>query len=303
MFELFKQPYPSDDNLSWHLRKAVFIGLFVGLFLMVFQPFGLNEWQTPNKALKLLGFGVVTFLITGFNLTVWARIFPQLFDEQKWTVGREIIFTTANILLIAIANRFYLSWILDHIEYSGLGWAGMILVTFLIGLFPVTGLVLYRYITRLRKYSRQAAELPIPTPPVFNQSTNDELIVQPDSLRNSVVKLIADNEKDTLALPADELLFIESSDNYCTVVYLKNNQPVKPLLRSSLGRLEGQIAEQQGLRAHIVRCHRSYVVNLNRVERVTGNAQGYKLHLLDSQFVIPVARKYNDTLVAELKAL
>jgi DNA-binding LytR/AlgR family response regulator len=94
------------------------------------------------------------------------------------------------------------------------------------------------------------------------------------------------------------LLFIESSDNYCTVVYLENGQLVKPLLRSSLSRLESQIDMP-----HIVRCHRSYVVNLDRVERVTGNAQGYKLHLMGGQLQVPVARRYNDTLVAELRAL
>ena len=115
--------------------------------------------------------------------------------------------------------------------------------------------------------------------------------------------LIADNEKDVLKLQPDDLLFIESSDNYCTIVHLKD-EPVgagkllKPLLRSSLSRLETQIN-----RPHIVRCHRSYVVNLNRVERVTGNAQGYKLHLLNGQLQVPVARKYNDTLVTELKSL
>ncbi len=89
-----------------------------------------------------------------------------------------------------------------------------------------------------------------------------------------------------------------SRSSTVTVVYLKNGQPVKPLLRSSLSRLEGQIN-----RPDIVRCHRSFVVNLDRVEKVTGNAQGYKLHLLDGQFQIPVARKYNDSLVAQLKAL
>ncbi|RYZ20584.1 MAG: LytTR family transcriptional regulator, partial [Sphingobacteriales bacterium] len=94
-------------------------------------------------------------------------------------------------------------------------------------------------------------------------------------------------------------LYIESSDNYSTVVYLKNNQPVKTLLRSSLSRLETQLSGN----AVLVRCHRSFIVNLENVEKVTGNAQGYKLHLHEGNFQIPVARKYNDTLVAQLKSM
>ena len=110
--------------------------------------------------------------------------------------------------------------------------------------------------------------------------------------------LIADNEKDTLTLAPTALLCIESSDNYCTVFFVKDEKTAKTLLRSSLSRMETQVAGA----GRLVRCHRSYIVNLDRVARVTGNAQGYKLHLTDGQTVVPVARKYNETVVAALRA-
>ncbi|GAB3756943.1 LytR/AlgR family response regulator transcription factor [Spirosoma pomorum] len=296
MFRLFRQPYPTNDSLIKTIRKALIIGLFVGLFLLVFQPFGLNLWQTENKTWKLLGFGAITAVVTALNFTLWSNLFPKQFSETNWTVGREILLITFNILLIAVANGFYLAALIDDLGTTGLNWLSMVLITYLVGLFPVTGVVLLNYITQLRKYSRSAAELSVhPTiqdAPVINSEIETEERV------DTSLRLTAENEKDHLTLPTADLLFIESSDNYCTVVYLKNGQPTKPLLRSSLSRLENQLN-----RAHIVRCHRSYLVNLDRVERVTGNAQGYKLHLLNGQFIVPVARQYNDTLVAELKAL
>jgi DNA-binding LytR/AlgR family response regulator len=296
MFRLFRQPYPTNDSLVKNLRRSALIGLFVGLFLLVFQPFGLNVWQTENKALKLLGFGAVTAVVTALNFIVWPSLFPRQFSEAKWTVGRAILLITFNILLIALANGFYLTTLIGDLDASGLNWIGMILVTYLVGLFPVTAVVLLNYITQLRKYSRAAAELPLH--PISQTEPAAEVIDEPEKNAGNTVQLIAENEKDKLVLTATDLLFVESSDNYCTVVYLKNGQPVKPLLRSSLSRLESRLNQ-----SHIVRCHRSFLVNLDRVERVTGNAQGYKLHLLNGQFVIPVARQYNDTLVAELKAL
>ncbi|GAB4005804.1 LytTR family DNA-binding domain-containing protein [Spirosoma migulaei] len=298
MFSLFNQPYPSTNAPVQELRKAAVIGVFVGLFLLVFQPFGINLWETPYKVLKVLGFGAVAFVITAVNFIGWPRLFPGFFGDQNWTVRREIVFVTINVLLIAIANRLYLIGLLGHEEQSGLSWIKMILVTFLIGIFPITGLVLLNYIRQLKKYSQAAADLPIHIPPSEGLTNASPSTIVPTEIVGTTVTLVADNEKDKLVLSAESLIFIESSDNYCTVVHLKNGQPVKPLLRSSLGRLEKQIAKP-----HIVRCHRSYVVNLNRVERVTGNAQGYKLHLLDGQFQIPVARQYNETLVAELKTL
>lgn len=298
MFSLFKQPYPSTDPPLQELRKAALIGVFVSLFLLLFQPFGINQWETPHKVLKILGFGAVTFAITVINFIGWPRIFPRVFAEQTWTVGREILFIISNVLLIAMANRLYLGELLNPEESSGLGWLGMILVTFMIGVFPVTALVFLNYIRQLKKYSRSAADLPVHTPATTSPTIPTASVADPSSEVEDVVTLLADNEKDKLVLPVESLIFIESSDNYCTVVYLKNGQPTKPLLRSSLSRLEKQVNQP-----YIVRCHRSYVVNLNRVERVTGNAQGYKLHLLGGQFQLPVARQYNETLVAELKSL
>ncbi|ADB41711.1 LytTR family DNA-binding domain-containing protein [Spirosoma linguale] len=298
MVRFLNQPYPIDYSAGAQLRKATLIGLFVGLFLLVFQPFGLNSWETPNKVLKILGFGAVTFAVTAFNFIILRRLFPRLYVEEEWTVGREIVALMINIMLIAIANRFYLGWLLDVGEHSSISWAGMILVTFLIGLFPVTGLVFVSYITRLKKYSQAAASLPIHVHNEVTTLARTAPVGPATEPVNATVTLVADNEKDSVSLDAEDLLFVESSDNYCTVTYLKNKQVAKPLLRSSLSRLEKQITQP-----YIVRCHRSYIVNLNRVERVTGNAQGYKLHLLSGQFIVPVSRQYNETLIAELKAL
>lgn len=298
MFKLLKQPYPAADAPMRELRKALFIGLFIGLFLLVFQPFGLASWETTHKLLKIIGFGVITFVITAVNSIIWPRLFPRLFIEEKWTVGREILSTLINVLLIALANRIYIQWLLGSNFDQVMGWVGMLIATFLIGLFPVTGLVLLNYIRQLKKYSESAAALPIHTPPTPDLSTEPTTLHESGEQVDPTITLVADNEKDSITTSADDLLYVESSDNYCTVVYLANGQSKKPLLRSSLSRLEKQIT-----RPHIVRCHRSYIVNLDRVERVTGNAQGYKLHLLNGQFQVPVARQYNETLVAELKSL
>lgn len=297
MFSLLNQPYPVNNESILQFRRAILIGLFVGLFLLAFQPFGISEWETPYKTLKVLGFGAITFVITLLSFVSWPRLFPHLFAEKSWTVGHEILVITINVLLIAVVNRLYLQGLMGPGQESGLGWTEMIVVTFLISIFPITGLVLLNYITQLKKYVQSAAELPVHTHFSDNPRTENVKVKPKESIR-PVITLIADNDKDKLVLTADELFCIESSDNYCTVFYLKNGQLAKLLLRSSLSRMEKQIAQP-----HIVRCHRSFIVNLNHVERVTGNAQGYKLHLMEGQLQIPVARQYNETLIAELKAL
>ena len=41
------------------------------------------------------------------------------------------------------------------------------------------------------------------------------------------------------------------------------------------------------------RCHRAYIVNLDKIEQVEGNAQGYKLKLQGTEDLIPVSRNLN----------
>jgi hypothetical protein len=297
MLRLLRQPFPFEDSLRVKLVRAGLIGLFVGFFLAVFQPFGIQDWQTTGKTIKLFGFGLVTGLITAGHFVVWPALFPAWFAESSWTVGKMIGFISALLLTIAVANVLYLSVLVGSpITASGL--IGSIGVTFLIGIFPITGAVLTSYVLRLRAYVRSADELSqrpsTPDPALTIINLSPDAVPGPDA----VFTLTAETGKDAISLTASDLLLIESSDNYATVIYLKQAVSTRILLRNTLSRLEAQAN-----RPDIVRCHRSFVVNLDRVERVTGNAQGYRLYLLGGQFVVPVARQYNATLVAKLKPL
>jgi DNA-binding LytR/AlgR family response regulator len=53
----------------------------------------------------------------------------------------------------------------------------------------------------------------------------------------------------------------------------------------------------------IYKTHRSYLVNLNYVEHVTGNAQGYKLHLNSHEEKIPVARNSIKNFEEKMKSI
>ncbi|GAB3246388.1 LytTR family DNA-binding domain-containing protein [Larkinella harenae] len=293
MWQLLHQPYPCEDPARRRWAKAFWIGAFVGLFLLIFQPFGLNLWDTPYKTVKILGFGLISFLATAFLNLLMPVLFTRQFSNDSWTVGHEILWITFHISLIGLANYFYLQWLIGSSIHAP-DLIGTIVVTFLIGIFPSAASVMVNYIIKLKKYSESARQIPVRehTEVPVSITTTDERMR---------VTLTAENEKDSLSLPIADLLYIESSDNYSTITYLKNNQPSKSMLRSSLSRLENQVATNEN--SAIVRCHRSFVVNLDKVEKVTGNAQGYKLHLHNDHFQIPVARKYNDTLIARLKAL
>lgn len=283
MLRLLRQPYPYPESRRRSVWSSLGAGAFVGTFLAVFQPFGADDWESPYKIPALAGYGLVTVVVMLFNYFVLPRFAPSTFRESNWTVGKEIGMTLWTIVSIGAGNYLY-SKLLFGGGTSLAGLLGMIAVTFLIGIFPATGITLANYIYRLRQYQQP----PQPTPPSAQEVRQDE------RLR---LELIAENDRDRLVIPLVDFFYIESSDNYSTVFFRNDGKLRKELLRSSLSRLESQIQPD-----FVLRCHRSFIVNLHRVESVSGNAQGYKLHLDAFGLVVPVARRFAEPVVGRLRA-
>ncbi len=271
--ELLIQPYPCLDaerSVWQNILRSGITGLFIALFLIIFQPFGINNWQTDYKVLYLLGFGAVTWLCLLILRLGFVKLFPSFFSEKNWTVGKEIITNVSFLITIALGNYLYAFVILFN-EWRFVNFLWSLFTVVCVGVFPIAFDVYTKYIKALKKYGSERA-------------------VAPKASQKSAISLVAENRKDMVSVSSENLLYIESADNYSKVVFqTENEQETQELLRSSLSRLENQLTVPE-----IVRCHRSYIVNLNQVNRVTGNAQGYKLHLKNSNFAVPVARKYSD---------
>ena len=277
MIPLLSQPYPHNALFSryWLLVSAG-AGGFIALFLIVFQPFGASYWQHPDKNLILAGYGLVTFLcLSGISFAM-PLLFKRWYSEANWTVGKEILGVVLILVIISVGNWLYSQWFFaSSFRIKELfGWIG---ITVAIGIIPTTIITLLDYTRLQRKYATDKLSV---------KTSTEE---QPAPVSLETITLIAENLKDTFSLSPDELLFIESASNYSEVVFLKENNLQKMLIRSSLSRLEEQIQHSD-----IVRCHRSFIINLKQVSKITGNAQGYKLQLKNVGYPLPVARRYTD---------
>ncbi|MFB0945878.1 MAG: LytTR family DNA-binding domain-containing protein [Spirosomataceae bacterium] len=270
---IFSQPYPFDSKQLAPVRKltrSFAEGSFIAVFLIIFEPFGINNWSDSNKIYYLLGFGLITTLSLLFLRFIITPSVPAYFNESEWTVGREIISVLILLLIIATGNVLFLFFLFKE-AFSLQNFLWNLISVASIGIFPIFFGVISNYIYQLKKYKKPVAV-----------KTHEENIPK-------TLTFVAENEKDTFEVAQRDLLFIESADNYAVINYIESDQLKKELLRSSLTRLEKQIESES-----IVRCHRSFIVNLNKVEDVTGNAQGYKFHLQTPEVTVPVARKYSD---------
>ena len=92
------------------------------------------------------------------------------------------------------------------------------------------------------------------------------------------------------------ILYIQSDENYLRIYYLDEGRITSYLLRSSMKRIE-DLCAKNGL----IRCHRSYFVNKNRVE-VLQKEKDFTYAILDvpNTARIPVSKNYYDQIAAIL---
>ncbi|AHM59503.1 response regulator receiver protein [Flammeovirgaceae bacterium 311] len=280
MLKIWNKPCPVQTGVPYIMRTSLLVGLFVALFLFFFQPFGIHAVPTQNQYPILAGYGLITscvMLLYGGSLSMYMRQHPE--RESQWTVKRQIVYVLLQISTIAGAN-FYYSAAIGMIPFSLEGLLFFIGVTFAVGLFPTITLTLYGYTHYLKTHIAIA------------EATNLQLEHRPDPATpeagTRTLQLTGENKTEAIDLDLKRLLFIAAAGNYAELHLRKDKKEQKILLRSSLSRLEDQLQGEPD----IARCHRSYLVNLEQVVHVSGNAQGYLLHLRESELTVPVGRSF-----------
>jgi LytTr DNA-binding domain len=291
LFKFLKQPYPLVSNIKSNLIHNACIGVFIAFFLIVFQPFDSDRWEDPYKLWKLGGYGVVAFLMPTLFLLISYSLNKKDVMEEDWVVWKEIVRNFIIIFLVVLGNMVYAN-LFGMGDFSLESFLGFCTVVSLLGVFPIVAGILIRHNRYLEMNQKEA------------QILGENIMHQQDESKkeqasNQEIKLTSENEKDAISLIVNDLLYIESADNYSTIVFVKQEKIQKELLRGSLKRFEQQLEQFP----QIQRCHRSYILNLNLVLNISGNAQGYRVTLPNLNDTIPVSRNYGAEILTKLKMI
>lgn len=282
MLQFLTEPYPSQSSLRQDLLVALGSGIFVGWFLVTFQPGDTYTWQDPNKELFLWGYGMIVFVFLIVVRTAIPALFPKIFRESKWTVGKQILYVLISFLVTILACYFYNSWFFE----MAFQWRNLLAFTTIsstIAVFPLSALVLLDYIRRLKKYQAGAQRISLSAKKETDPST-------------ALLSLHDEQNQLQLEVSAEAILYLQSAANYVEVFY-QDGEPIKKILiRNTLKGMADQLPQPP-----FYRTHRSYLLNLQKVSSVSGNAQGYKLHLNKDDLVVPVSRSQSKSVLEALK--
>jgi hypothetical protein len=267
----FQKPIPSYLNEKQNIvRLVLFTSLFALVFINIYAPFGADKWFSITR-LQFFTYSSL-IILTGVLVVVISRVIMY-----KVSQGHSILVWQ------------YLLWIFAEVLSMALSYAG----------FEKLLLHDARLFPDLVKISSRNTALVLLIPYsvswlYFSWQDKKELIerlaegqILPSGTRNMIPFY---DEKGILkfSVKKENLLYLESAENYVSICYINKDKVSKYLLRDTLKKIEETFSGSE-----IIRCHRSYMVNFEKVKVIRRDRDGLKLGF-DNQLVsdIPVSKTY-----------
>lgn len=292
--ENLNSPFPfylNDDRKNIGFIGA--ISLFVVFFLHVYHPqasdhVGHVDLTMPQKFL----FGGVTFVVLFVNIVILPKLNPKVFDPGSWTVKKYIWLTLFHCFLIGVASTIIDEFFICPERSLWQNVVGANTQVAQTGLIVITIMTLFLRNNLLKQHLKRAIGA--------NLELEKIKSLKKEPARNDVASMLTiySETSETLSFHLPHLLFVEADDNYSTVVWRDEKGIQKKLLRANLKSMESQINND-----FVIRCHRSFIVNVHAISNIAGNTNGYKLQIQDTDISIPVSRPKGKEVIEKIHQL
>lgn len=240
---------------------AFFISILLSLYLVGSIIYLISGTEINNLGLTIL---IFTICFSMLNLR-------NYITEKKYFSSNLVLIGTFIVIFITI----FCTLILDIFgTYSSKTELSVLFYELLV--ITITPLVLTLWYLEIQLFNLNYKSITI----------SDQTNTKTDSVDTT---LLSDSQNKELSLDIQELLLVEAQDNYCKIYYLENNEVKKAMFRLSLKKMHDQLLHMDT----IIRCHRSYIINKSKVEKISGKSQNYKLIIFGISKNIPVSRSFD----------
>lgn len=286
--DIIESAFISDALFGiWKIKwiGSMFMGLYYGLCLILLKVFNFS-----NKPFFVVGsfvhFAVLVFFATFLTFYLYSFI-ERRHLQNKRRLLKYPIFVVLNIILIAAFLYVFVD-LLHGLRSSSYDFLLLLEETAIIMILPVL-----MFIYAFENFVVTERLKIINTVRHHQQHLKDDNIID----RPMIVKIKTDNVKETLDLNMQDFILAKSDDNYSSIVYKNNGKITKVLFRITLKKLETQFSEFD----YTIRCHKSYIININHIKEVLGTSQNYRIAMQDIEYQIPVSRSFPKTAIESLK--
>lgn len=272
--------YPSRYQAQNLIKSSAIVFLIILMFLLLFKPFGVYDPELKMHYLFICFFHAIAPALILFTYFSALNYFRKSKNQINWTLQKE--YFHIGIVLIVIGMASFLMRDLIYSNPNNWSWNYFweeIRNCLVAGIFFYFFLRLSSFYFESKKGSPFVLQfIPLAVEPKKAISESNIFI-------NTQVK------QDDFRLDTDHLLFVKADGNYIELTKSDGNHIATEVKRISLTQFETQIADYP----HFFRCHRTYLVNMFKIKKVSGNSQGYLLFFNETDIKVPVSRKQTES--------
>jgi len=218
--------YPFDSSIKHHIIIAFGLAIWIFVFLYFTEPLDVNQFVDSEKLIFLPLYG----LLGAFCYLIFLPIQHFLYqrNKQNWFVKTEITFFIIFIFVSIISARVFYLFVIVPEEPNPytLGYhLKTIIFPALTTILPI--IIFGRF--AFGKYKEKKVE-------------------------DSKIEIEGEGNYEGLRLLLNDVICIQSSDNYIEVFYFSGNELKKSLIRNKLSVIADEFPE-------FLRTHRSYLIN------------------------------------------
>lgn len=262
------------------------VPMYAFFFLIGAKPFHLDDFMQITQA--QLAFRAAIMASIELVVVLISRL-AMLLVRSKHQINYTgfVIWEIMEALAITMFCALFV-WLMDKrsMVYVDL-LPKMFLITCSILVFPY---IIVALISELKDKESRLAK---------NQVTLEKYASGQIGREDSTLPFLDEKKALKLAITANALLYVEAADNYVNICYMNMDKMVRYPLRNSMRAIE-QICEAN----NIVRCHRSYYVNLRKVSAIQKGPDGLFAEL---DYVgaphIPVSATYSEAVTGRFSTL
>ncbi|MBE6296631.1 MAG: LytTR family transcriptional regulator [Bacteroidales bacterium] len=265
---------------------VLFVSIFAVVFINIFQPFGSDKWIDNDKITTTIYFLWSIVLVSiGMIVVAISRVIMYNFSRKpnhNITVLKYIGWVFIELLLLSGSFT-----ILALIVKGNLNLTTNDPMEIYVNAIKNTVCILFiPYIICILYFSYQNNKLKL-----------RELMGENIGFKSSNLISIRDSRGVLqLSVAKENLLYIESADNYICIWYQKGETLKKKLMRITMKEISEQLAD-----TNIVRCHRSYMINLDLVKVMRREKENIFLELgVPNVKEIPISKTYGESVLRRL---
>lgn len=273
---------------SNQIAMIVFVPIFALVFILIYRPFDFDKigdtdlfaWlQIPRElSIQLI---TVLMILVGMAVVAISRTLMAIYTRRRpISYVKYIIWVFLEIVIMALiytVAAMFTDTPKSVVEIFRNSLIKTILVLFIPYVMCYIYFIWRERVAQLKSLRERIAE--------------DETVLQ-----NAYVQIYDEKNEMRLSIRRENLIMIESADNYVCVWYLNNNAPKKTLVRNTLKRVAEQL-----VKTSIIRCHRSYMINIDIIKVLRREKEGLFVEFgIEGVPDVPISKTYSEAVQAWL---